>query len=91
MKSSNSIYLDLNPKYKIFQDVEIYLGGIGRVIFEDDTEQFLDEFGNEFSPRLPEKELAEFCEENINKYETFHDENVSLIIRCETPAINPFW
>lgn len=91
MKPSNVIYLDLNPEYRIFEDVETYLGGIGRIIYQDDTEQFVDELGNEFSPRLPEGDLAKFCTENIDKYEGFYNENLSLIIRCETPEIKPFW
>ncbi|EKN5159591.1 TPA: hypothetical protein ACHR7L_004841 [Yersinia enterocolitica] len=91
MQPNNVIHLDLNSKYPIFEDIETYLGGIGRIVYQDDTEQFVDELGNEFSPRLPESELARFCSENIEKYERFYNENISLILRCETPEMQPFW
>lgn len=83
--------LDLNPTYEIFIDVEMYLGGIGRVVYSDNTEQFVDDFGNEYSPRLSEKDLAEFCTENIGMYESFHSENISSIVRMITTKMKPFW
>ncbi|ENM6787250.1 hypothetical protein AB8O30_004185 [Escherichia coli] len=87
----NIIVLDLNSKYPIFEDIEMYLGGIGRIVFTDDSHQFIDEVGNVFSPRLSEEELANFCAENLSKYESFYNENLSLILRCETPEMKPFW
>ncbi|HEN3452048.1 TPA: hypothetical protein U5D73_004562 [Yersinia enterocolitica] len=87
----HTIVLDLNSEHRIFEDIETYLGGIGRIVFNDDTQQFVDELGKEFSPRLSECELAKFCTENINKYECFYNENISLILRCETPEMKPFW
>lgn len=88
------IYLesdDPSSRYEIFENMEVYLGGIGRVVYLDDTQQFLDESGNEFSPRLAESALAKFCIENIEMYERFYKENISLIIRGKTPKIKSFW
>jgi hypothetical protein len=83
--------LDLNPEYPVFVDIEMFLGGIGRVVYEDKTEQFVDEYGSEYSPRLPEAELAEFCLANIDKYESFYTSNLTAILRFDTPKMAPFW
>ena len=87
----DTIILDLNTKYPIFGDIEVYLGGVGRIYLEDDTVQFVDEDGNIFSPRLPEGELAEFCKANLYRYEAFHNENESMMDQGQKPTMNPFW
>lgn len=87
----NTIILDLNSKHPIFADIEVYLGGVGRISFEDDTVQFVDEEGNIFSPRLPEEELAEFCKVNLSRYEAFHDANEILMDQGQTLPMMPFW
>lgn len=87
----NTIILDLNPKHPIFADIEVYLGGVGRISFEDDTVQFVDEEGNIFSPRLPEEELAEFCKVNLSRYEAFHEANEILIDQGQRASMTPFW
>lgn len=32
-----------------------------------------------------------FCAKNLSQYESFYNENLSLILRCETPEMKPFW
>lgn len=86
----HEIVLDLNAP-EIFGEVEVYLGGIGRISYEDGTEQFVDEMGREYSPRLSAKELEVFCSDNLDKYISFHSENVRSIVWGVTPAMNKFW
>lgn len=87
----DALILDLNSAYAIFEDIEMALGGTGRIEFEDGTQQFVDEEGSVFSPRLPEKELAAFCEEHLETYLAFHGENARKIVRCEPLTMKPFW
>lgn len=89
--SSDTIIIDLNSAFRIFEDIEISLGGTGRIEFEDGTQQFVDEEGNVFSPRLPESKLAVFCEENLESYREFHRINAHKIDRCEPLTMTPFW
>lgn len=87
----DTIILDLNTKYPIFGEIEVYLGGVGRIYLEDDTVQFVDEEGNIFSPRLSEEDLAKFCEANLSQYEAFHDANENLFDEGQRPQMTPFW
>ncbi|EGU3395818.1 hypothetical protein H3J60_004546 [Salmonella enterica] len=87
----DALILDLNSAYPIFEDIEMALGGTGRITFEDGTQQFVDEEGSVFSPRLPEKALAAFCEEHLETYLAFHSDNARKIVRCEPLTMKPFW
>lgn len=88
---SDTIIIDFNSAFRIFEDIEISLGGTGRIEFEDGTQQFVDEEGNVFSPRLPESQLAAFCEKNLESYREFHRINEHKIDRCEPLTMTPFW
>lgn len=88
---SDTIIIDLNSGFPVFEDIEMSLGGTGRIEFEDGTQQFVDEEGSVFSPRLPEKQLAAFCEENLESYREFHRINADKIDRCEPLTMTPFW
>lgn len=74
--------------------VEILLGGVGRLMFPDGTEQFVDD-DNEpaliYSPRLKPDELERFCERNLNRYERFHQEHEEKLMRSERVAMEVFW
>jgi O-antigen ligase len=89
---NNEMALNFENEHKIFEVIKKYLGGIERVIYQDNTQQFIDRSGNEYSPRLPESELAVFCKENIDMYDCFYKQNLSsIIIQHVTPKMKPFW
>ena len=82
-------------KFPNITDVEVFLGGVGRLCFDDGTMQFAD---NEtypdvvYSPRLPPEELEQFCKDNRAKYEHYFESNFDAIDRGdELPAIDQFW
>lgn len=75
--------------------VEMFLGGVGRLVFPDGTVQFAE---NDmypdvvYSPRLTEDELEKFCEVNLSKYETYFENNFELIDKGDKlPPIEVFW
>ena len=74
--------------------MEQLLGGVGRVVYDDETEQFLDDYGEPeyiYSPRLAPEKLERFCEENIHHYQNFHTNNMRKIIRGERVPMPSFW
>lgn len=82
-------------KYPHIAIVEQFLGGIGRLVFEDGTVQFAE---NEtypkivYSPRLSEAEMESFCKENLSHYEKYFDENINAIDAGNAlPEIDKFW
>lgn len=87
----NSIILNLNSEYAVFEDIEVYLGCVGRITYPDNTQQFVDEHGNEYSPRLSESELAAFCMKNMQKYEQYHSDNEESNERGERVQMIGFW
>lgn len=74
--------------------VEILLGGVGRLMFPDGTEQFVDD-GVEpaliYSPRLKPDELERFCGQNLDRYERFHQEHEEQLVNYESVAMEAFW
>lgn len=82
-------------KYPNTSIVEELLGGVGRLIFPDGTEQFAE---NEtfpdvvYSIRGTEEELEEFCKNNLLKYQQYNDQNLDAILNGEElPPIEKFW
>lgn len=74
--------------------VEILLGGVGRSMFPDGTEQFLEVVGETvhvYSPRLVPAELERFCQTNLERYQAFHEENEEAIQNYECVPMAPFW
>jgi len=87
--------LDLSGDFPAIAEVEVLLGGIGRLQFPDGTYQFAE---NEtypeivYSPRLTEKELEDFCREHMDKYQAFNDQHHDVIESGgDIPPINRFW
>lgn len=80
--------------YPSIAEVEILLGGVGRLCFSDGTEQFAenDTFPETvYSPRLPVVELAAFCTQNIEHYRAHHERYRDEIEAGDAPAITRFW
>ncbi|TBW57388.1 hypothetical protein EZI54_06945 [Marinobacter halodurans] len=75
--------------------VEQYLGGIGTLVFDDDTLQFAEHKSfpdTVYSPRLSEEQLETFCQEHLDRYEAYFKENFEAIERGdEKPPIGRFW
>lgn len=75
--------------------VENYLGGVGCLMFPDGTVQFAENEtypGIVYSPRLTEEQLEDFCEDNIDKYEAYFNDNFKAIdAGDEVPPIDNFW
>ncbi|PBP37507.1 hypothetical protein [Pseudomonas syringae] len=74
--------------------VEILLGGVGRLMFPDGTEQFVDDDAEPaliYSPRLQPDALERFCEEHMDRYERFHKEHEAQLAGFERIAMDAFW
>lgn len=74
--------------------VEILLGGVGRLMFPDGTEQFVDDDDEPaliYSPRLKPDALERFCEKNLDRYERFHQDHEEKLMRSERVAMEVFW
>jgi hypothetical protein len=76
--------------------VEVLLGGVGRAVYPDDTEQFLDQGMNgevelTYSPRLAPDELEEFCRKNIAHYEAFNAAHAHELDECKRVPMVQFW
>lgn len=83
-----------SEKFPFISEVEILLGGVGRLMFPDGTQQFIDD--NEepayiFSPRLKECDLEIFCEINIERYRAFHNANSAKLLQYESVFMEKFW
>ncbi|MBW6123685.1 hypothetical protein KZ843_12435 [Pseudomonas aeruginosa] len=75
-------------------EIETLLGGVGRSVFPDGTEQFLEVVGDTvlvYSPRLVPAELERFCQTNLERYQAFHEENEEAIQNYECVPMAPFW
>lgn len=75
-------------------EVEMLLGGIGRLVFPDGTEQFVDDDDEPvyvYSPRLAAEELEAFCEANIERYRSFYDQHLPRLVRMERVPMDKFW
>jgi len=74
--------------------VEILLGGVGRLMFPDGTQQFVDNDEEPvliYSPRLTPDELEQFCEQHLERYERFHQEHEEQLMDFERVAMEAFW
>ncbi|KAA8698865.1 hypothetical protein [Pseudomonas cannabina] len=74
--------------------VEILLGGVGRLMFPDGTEQFVDDDAEPaliYSPRLQPEALERFCAEHMERYERFHEEHEAQLAGFERVAMDAFW
>ncbi|WP_071547542.1 hypothetical protein [Pseudomonas aeruginosa] len=75
-------------------EVESLLGGIGRSVFPDGTEQFQEKDGSTlhvFSPRLHPDDLERFCEENLGRYQAHHDAHADALNSYQIVPIDHFW
>lgn len=75
-------------------NVEDLLGGVPVAMYEDGTEQFLDDSVDPelaYSPRLKPDELEAFCKANIAKYEAFNEAHGYDKLMTERVPITPFW
>lgn len=82
--------------FPFMTQVEELLGGIGCVVYPDDTEQFLDQGGDgepdlAYSPRLPRAELEVFCRENIGQYVAFNAAHADELEECKRVPMVQFW
>lgn len=80
--------------YPSIAEVEVLLGGVGRLCFPDGTEQFAenDSFPETvYSPRLPQADLAAFCTQNIEIYRAYNERYREEIDAGDAPAITRFW
>lgn len=74
--------------------VEILLGGVGRLVFSDGTEQFVDDDTGPiliYSPRLKPEALERFCGENMANYERFRQDHEAQLENFERVPMDPFW
>lgn len=74
--------------------VEILLGGVGRLMFPDGTEQFVDDDAEPaliYSPRLKPGDLERFCEQHLDHYERFHQAHEERLMNAERVAMQAFW
>lgn len=74
--------------------VEILLGGVGRLMFPDGTQQFADAEVQPaliYSPRLQPAALERFCKEHLAQYEQFRAEHEEQLADYEPVAMTPFW
>lgn len=74
--------------------VEILLGGVGRLMFPDGTQQFADAEVQPvliYSPRLQPAALEQFCGEHMAQYERFHTEHIEQLAEFESVAMTAFW
>lgn len=96
---SNDEIVSFSPemagKFPYTAMVENYLGGIGTLSFPDGTVQFAENATYPeivHSPRLEPAKLEAFCENNIEKYQTYFEANAALLIECEPcEPIERFW
>ncbi|EJZ60958.1 Hypothetical protein I1A_000037 (plasmid) [Pseudomonas fluorescens R124] len=80
--------------YPCTTEVEILLGGVGRVMYPDGMEQFVDDDAEPvhiYSPKLSKAELELFCEKNIAHYQAFHEAHEAQLAICERVPMTPFW
>lgn len=85
---------DLAKKFPATTQVEMLLGGIGRAVFPDGTEQFMDQYVEPaviYSPRLAPQALEAFCLANLAAYEAHYTKHEEAIEQYLTPAIEHFW
>lgn len=75
--------------------VEMLLGGVGRLMFPDDTLQFAENDSypeTVYSPRLNENELEMFCKENMERYQAYYEQHKEALIEFQpAPPIDRFW
>jgi hypothetical protein len=74
--------------------VEILLGCVGRLTFPDGTQQFIDNDEEPvliYSPRLTPEELERFCDQHLDHYKRFHQENEEQLKDFERVAMEAFW
>jgi hypothetical protein len=100
MVSNNmsNIITYFNPEaaadFPFIAEVENLLGGVGRSVFPDGTEQFRETVGDKvitYSPRLAPTELERFCQDNLGRYQAFHEQNEEAIQNYECVPMTPFW
>ncbi|WP_282366547.1 hypothetical protein [Pseudomonas sp. PS02290] len=63
-------------------------------VFEDGTQQFIDEDqapSQIYSPRLGPEELELFCKVNIDSYRNFHSEHEAELDHRKPVQMTPFW
>lgn len=80
--------------YPSILEVEILLGGVGRLVFPDGTEQFAENDTYPevvYSPRLALEALAAFCEHNISHYRAHNERYRVEIDDGDAPEILRFW
>lgn len=84
-----------SQEYPHIAAVEWLLGGVGRLLFVDGTQQFAESEQYPdvvFSPRLETDDLEKFCAENISHYQAYYEANEAAIdAGDELPAIDRFW
>lgn len=93
---NRAVYLNLNGEdtTPFITEVEMLTGGIPRLMYQDGTQQFVDDETDTvlvYSPRLKESELEAFCEKNIEHYRAFHETNVREIVWGNRVPMDPFW
>lgn len=95
--SKEIVYFDPHGarKFPHIAIVEEYLGGVGRLMFEDGTVQFAerDTYPDVvYSPRLSEVELEDFCKKNLRFYESYFNEYEQTFEHgILPPPIERFW
>ena len=84
-----------SEQYPYIAAVEEYLGGVGRLVFDDGTVQFAesDTYPDVvYSPRLTESELESFCKKNLHHYERYFEEYEQTFEHgILPPPIDRFW
>ncbi|CCO44207.1 hypothetical protein VIBNISOn1_1050033 [Vibrio nigripulchritudo SOn1] len=92
---SNDIVINVGSERKYITTAQDYLGlDVPLTEFSDETFMLGSLGGGAdtmYSPRLREKELNDFCRENIDVYERFYYAHQKDIERGKTVPISKFW
>lgn len=91
----NTVIFDPYTDYEHIRMVELLLGGIGCLLFEDDSCQFAEFDENDtmfvYSPKLKTPLLNEFCAAHIKEYERLAIEHRLAIQEGIPFKIDYFW
>lgn len=96
LRTGGSIYFDPDGmgESPFIEEVGELLGGLPTTMFDDGTEQFLDEHNGveiPLSPQLPLADLEAFCEAHIERYRAFGKANAEVLNRGGTVPLDVFW
>lgn len=95
-KMSDTAFIDFDSSMPNLAQVDVLLGGVGRIVIEDGIEQianFDEDTGKLYcySPALTIANLENFVKENMHIYEEINDLHRSAFDEGNNVEIFPFW